>query len=659
MANSKKVQRRHSSGKTSLAKLFFQILQCLHHQAICNAQSEGNVTKAFRSKLKDLNQFLKPAQETTHLRENILATNWQWMTLMTSILLDHYSSRISELLGQIKSSKLNLESFEQNTSIAIEWAKRNFGKKIKPATIQDFRKLISSIRPGQTNSLPPVESRPQQPQVGKAKFTGKGKLPDPQAKPAATTKPPTPQNTHKPLTGQDWTSGWDHVKMIRRVRGPKDPLSNFFPCSINFRGQNFKSVEHAYHWDKAVQHDCYSTADKIMLAPTALDAKRIASKEIVVAPTWESYKLDLMLDLLIHKGQQNQAFFNELVQSVGYTLIHPVKDSFWGCGLQGNGNDHFSKLLVKARTILTSDPQPPSSHTVTPQNTSLQQAKVSTWNESHDTSLYQTQVSDVVSPATSLHEAQVDPTGSPAPPTPPPHTPTDTQSLWSPTPTRGWEVTPPLNRQPNFIHDTPARGTRSQVRRNLTKPNTHTQCTGILNRHSKVKKTCWALTKVDKPILIIGDSNLSNIQAPNSNVQIESFPGGNFYNIRTMLQRTLKSKINTTLAQHIIISVGINDRNNKPHSTSIPELRKVIHSAKELFQNATVHIAQINFSTELSDLHKTNLRTLNDYISKLSLCENLKRLPHSKFRVVDDNIHWTYKTANAILEHWLNLLPNF
>jgi ribA/ribD-fused uncharacterized protein len=644
MANSKKVQRRHSPGQSSLAKLFFQILQCLHHQAICKAQSEGHVTKAFKSKLADLDRFMKPAQETTPLREDILAVNQHWMSQMTRVLLDHYSSRVCELLGQIKSSKLNLESFEQNSSIALEWAKRNFGKKIKQATIQEFRKLLSTIRPGQSNSLPPAASRPQQAQVGKAKFTGKGKLPNPHAKPAANTPTPQHTNTHTPLSRQDWISGWDHVKMIRRVRGPKDPLSNFFPCSLNFRGQKLKSVEHAYHWDKAIQHDCYSAAERIMRAPTALDAKRIADKEIVVAPAWESYKLDLMLDLLIHKGQQNQSFFNELVQSVGYTITHPVKDSFWGSGLQGNGDDHFSKLLVKARTILTSDPQHLGSPTATDQNTSLHQAKVSSQNEPM---------------TTSLHQAQVDP--SPVSTTPPPQTPTDTQSLWSPTPTRGWETTPPLNRQPNFsVEDTPARGTRSHtVRRQLS--STSTQGKGILHRHPKLRhsKASWKLNKVEKPILVIGDSNLSNIQALNSNTQIESFPGANFYSIKMVLQRSFESKIDVSLAQQVILSVGILEKRNKSHTTSIPELRRLINSANKLFPNATVFIAQINFSQSLSDLEKQNLRNINEFIRTRNLCPNLKRLDHSKFKVIDDNIHWTSKTADAFLEHWLNLLPHF
>ena len=678
----KNAQRRHTPGSTSIIKLFFQILQCLHHLSICKAQSGGLVTKAFKSKLKELNRFMRPAQETTPLREDILAVNQNWMKDMTGVLQAHYSSRISELLDQIKASKLNLESFDQTISSALQWARRNFGSKLKQATIQEFQDLLKSIRPGQ--------SKPQQQQatssnkqVGKNQYTGKGKAANPlninvananniKVKPT-TSKPKTP--TPKMPTALVWTSGWDHDNQIRRVRGPLDPLSNFFMFSFFWRGQWHKSVEHAYQWDKAIQHDNMSLAERICRAPTAKAAKFIADESLKanIAPTWASYKLDLMLDLLIHKGRQNTTFFQELLQSVGYRIVHPVGCGFWGQGKDGKGSDHFANLLVKARAILTSDPidshvardtNPVDSHVASdPQPGTSLVTQVPPQVDSH--------VANVPQPSTSLH-AQVPPEAPVTSPVSSQASPLNSTHR-SPIPNRGWETQTPVARQTNpVVPGTPAGSTRSRVRRQLAStlsPGDSMPAAlspgdsgpkGILNVHPKTNKANWHIKNVEKPILVIGDSNLARIQAQKSNVQIESFPGGNFSNIRKMLQRSLANKINTTLAQHVIFSVGINDLNNKPHSTSVPELRKVIHLAKDLFPNATVHFAQINFSQELSAYQKNNLREINDFISKLSLCKYIKRLAHPKFRVTDDHIHWTPNTANAFLEHWVgSLAPHF
>ena len=58
-----------------LVKCLYQIIQCLHHRATSRDQSEGNFSKAFRSKLKHLDNFIRPAQPNSNLRSRIREAN--------------------------------------------------------------------------------------------------------------------------------------------------------------------------------------------------------------------------------------------------------------------------------------------------------------------------------------------------------------------------------------------------------------------------------------------------------------------------------------------------------------------------------------------------------------------------------------------------------
>lgn len=60
--------------------------------------------------------------------------------------------------------------------------------------------------------------------------------------------------------------------------GPKDILSNFFPCSVTYKGQTMKSSEHLYQAQKASMCSRPDIAKEIEEAPNAFKAKQIAKK---------------------------------------------------------------------------------------------------------------------------------------------------------------------------------------------------------------------------------------------------------------------------------------------------------------------------------------------------------------------------------------------
>lgn len=86
----------------------------------------------------------------------------------------------------------------------------------------------------------------------------------------------------------------------------------------------------------------------------------------------------------------------------------------------------------------------------------------------------------------------------------------------------------------------------------------------------------WRI-KVNKPIVFLGDSNLSRIPPFNNDqIQVESYPGANFYHFFNLLETALVCD-NTGL---VVLSIGLNNKDQDPQKTSIKQLRRVVNGAK-------------------------------------------------------------------------------
>ena len=166
---------------------------------------------------------------------------------------------------------------------------------------------------------------------------------------------------------------------------------------------------------------------------------------------------------------------------------------------------------------------------------------------------------------------------------------------------------------------------------------------------TRAQKNTWRLTP-NRDIIIIGDSNLNKIpKITDGRIQIESYSGMNLEWAETVLRRTEKNET----ATHLILSVGINNRNQKKMQTSITAVRKLRATAKRQFPNADRRIALINYSEELGKHQKRILINLNEEIKKEP---NLPKLPATNFQTGTDKIHWEEDTAVAMLQHWISSL---
>ena len=104
---------------------------------------------------------------------------------------------------------------------------------------------------------------------------------------------------------------------------------------------------------------------------------------------------------------------------------------------------------------------------------------------------------------------------------------------------------------------------------------------------------------------------------------------------------------------HLIISVGINNKNQKSRNTSYTALKRLRTAAKAKFPKAERRIALINYSEGLSTDQKDVLTYINGEIMKEP---HLPKLPANSFKTDDENVHWLRDTAESMLQHWINSL---
>ena len=134
------------------------------------------------------------------------------------------------------------------------------------------------------------------------------------------------------------------------VRGARNILSNFYISRkgfISYQGDQFCSVEHAYQFAKAVHYGCLALAKQIRKADTAYVAKQLAHS-LPRKGSWDCVKVEVMRALLQIKFDDIPEFKEELLNTKGKLITHPVKDSFWG-RWNMQGRDKFAELLMNLR----------------------------------------------------------------------------------------------------------------------------------------------------------------------------------------------------------------------------------------------------------------------------------------------------------------------
>lgn len=197
-----------------------------------------------------------------------------------------------------------------------------------------------------------TDSHTKIPASGRRETNQPGQNRSTQAKSSTTDSERKQQKPFKPWPG---IKNLPHKKKKRLFKGGGDPLSNFRHFTFRAYGLVFKSLEHAYQWRKAMYMGREDIARRILNAPTAADAKRIADNELnTMGTNWFFVKRDFMNDLLIAKCEQCPEFLTALLESGDEELIEDTNHEYWARGREGNGMNMLGMLLMEIRDVLYS-----------------------------------------------------------------------------------------------------------------------------------------------------------------------------------------------------------------------------------------------------------------------------------------------------------------
>ncbi len=135
------------------------------------------------------------------------------------------------------------------------------------------------------------------------------------------------------------------MPVIDSFKGEYGFLSNFYKCRVEFEGNVYPSVEHAFQAAKNPDPE-YRAA--VAGAGSPVTAKRMGRK-VLLRPDWEEAKDGVMLECLRLKFS-DPGLREKLLETGDAELIegNMHNDRYWGV-CRGEGRNVLGKLLMKVR----------------------------------------------------------------------------------------------------------------------------------------------------------------------------------------------------------------------------------------------------------------------------------------------------------------------
>ena len=119
-------------------------------------------------------------------------------------------------------------------------------------------------------------------------------------------------------------------------------------------GVFWKTSEHYYQAQKFMDSD---TKIRIQNAETPKIASTIGrDRNLNLRSDWEEVKQDVMFDAVYYKFKQNKDILQKLLNTGDAKIIEAtVKENYWGCGPNNDGQNNYGKILVKVRETLRTE----------------------------------------------------------------------------------------------------------------------------------------------------------------------------------------------------------------------------------------------------------------------------------------------------------------
>ena len=119
------------------------------------------------------------------------------------------------------------------------------------------------------------------------------------------------------------------MNVIDSFTGDNIIYSNFYPVIVYLEGIAFSTVEHAFQASKSTEHFFRKLISALPADKAGLAKKR--GRTIKLRPNWDEIKINIMLELLCQKFNQ-EPFKTKLLSTEDAEIIegNTWDDNFWG-----------------------------------------------------------------------------------------------------------------------------------------------------------------------------------------------------------------------------------------------------------------------------------------------------------------------------------------
>lgn len=136
-----------------------------------------------------------------------------------------------------------------------------------------------------------------------------------------------------------------------RVNEDYGCFSNFAPYPIILKGKEWPTSEHFFQAQKFVGTE-HEEAIRLAKSPK-IAASMGRSWERPLRPDWEEVKDDVMRDAVLAKFTQHKKIRRILMDTGDALLVeHTWRDSYWGDGGDGQGQNRLGQILMEVREEL-------------------------------------------------------------------------------------------------------------------------------------------------------------------------------------------------------------------------------------------------------------------------------------------------------------------
>jgi len=142
------------------------------------------------------------------------------------------------------------------------------------------------------------------------------------------------------------------VIQFYRVSEPYGSFSNFSRHAIFADGRIWPTSEHYFQAMKFVDE---KRQEKIRLAKTPrLAAEMGRDRDYPICPRWDEFWRDRVMNMALYAKFSQHPDLKALLLSTGEaTLVeHTIKDSYWGDGGDGSGENKLGQILMALRVVL-------------------------------------------------------------------------------------------------------------------------------------------------------------------------------------------------------------------------------------------------------------------------------------------------------------------